>query len=500
MTRFHTGQKIRAWPDQTWNRLVDKSQLPEGLRDGPLARDLSELIAKTRPGQLAIEVCPDFDMVEHGVAIIDQPTFQPPLLGLSDLGGEETLKPPMVDVVAPTGGNLGGVPIITLEPIAADNTGLAVVRGLSFARVDIQAAGDTVCGPASGDAEQLQSGGGSITIVWRERPGETGPMWCLVLFDSSSSSFPIACEFVCGSYDAGTNLITTSSTPTALPSSTPPVASGVKIYDPTDRDGWIPGEKGWAFYLAGVHADSDWLAFPYMRCRSFSVPARKLTTDASASVDWLSPNLVDTTYNGTVYDPHAKYAIPAGGKGIAALKQGPVTNTMRWEIVQAEQWPRYVCGALLADLAVGATVSMNVATSFGVEWEFTSGALGSSVDVTTCVQALDNGTLVMAVLKDPDTTPVLYQVVEAEGVTSIGDPSTWPFDPTYFTWDEEEEYWTLVTTTQLVLTGCASPNFVTFDTSGNPSWNFTAATITVLATAPASNVVCSATGTTDCTT
>jgi hypothetical protein len=228
MTRFHTGQKVRGFPDQTWNRLVDRMLLPRELRDGPLADFLAELQKKSRPGQLPVEICPDFDMVEHGIAIVDSPTFQPELLTSSELGGDATLRPPMVDVVAPTSANVGDVCVVSIEPIKSGEVGLAIIRGLAWARVDVQSGGDDKCGPVDGEAEELQSGTGEFDIVWRERAGETGKMWCLVMFSPTSSASADELRATFSAYTApgssgNTYGIITATSPIPLPTGAPSV-------------------------------------------------------------------------------------------------------------------------------------------------------------------------------------------------------------------------------------------------------------------------------------
>lgn len=312
MSRFHTGQRVRGFPDQTWNRLVDELHAPREIGVEALAGVVAELAAHLCSGQVIADVRPDADLVEHGVAILTEPTFQPSSpLSADDVGGKETLQPPVVEVTGPTSANLtNGTAVVTLEPIKANAIGRAVVLGLAWARVNVQTAGDTTCTPQDGDAETLLSGSGSIRIVWAELQAEstkTGEQWCLVLLGSiGDATIQDMLYGVVGSYDATNKVITTSGTPTALPTDTPTIGAGIKVYD-REGTGFSASDtfyaiKSEAVHTDGTHGQVDWVVLP----TAAGTPIEKLTIakkSASQSAgDPVSPlstgNYFDATIGG----------------------------------------------------------------------------------------------------------------------------------------------------------------------------------------------------------
>ena len=187
MTRIPVGSTVTSFPARTWNQLVDRllgappPGLPQSVRGEP------------RAGQVVIEVEPQTDVGELGVLILDEPVFLPTATtgGGNDTADAATLQAPAMRAVAPATANLSGAVAITLEPIASGNRGRAVVQGVSWARVDIQTAGDTACGPIDADKTRLESGAGALTILWAEKADagtKTGEQWCLVLLGGGSSA------------------------------------------------------------------------------------------------------------------------------------------------------------------------------------------------------------------------------------------------------------------------------------------------------------------------
>lgn len=73
---------------------------------------------------------------------------------------------------------------VTLEPLAANAIGTAVLIGVVPCRVDVQSAADDTCGPVSGETDRLASGSGNARIVWKE--AGTGERWAYVLLNGGA--------------------------------------------------------------------------------------------------------------------------------------------------------------------------------------------------------------------------------------------------------------------------------------------------------------------------
>lgn len=118
-----------------------------------------------------------------GTAVLDGSAIDPDA-ALAQFKVEWRLK-----LKTPTDDGVGR-PLVLLDQVDDGGLADAVLLGLAVVQVDIQDAGDTVCGPASGDVAKLKSGVGSIELLDRE--SGTGVKWCLVLIGGGGGSAPPA--------------------------------------------------------------------------------------------------------------------------------------------------------------------------------------------------------------------------------------------------------------------------------------------------------------------
>lgn len=81
------------------------------------------------------------------------------------------------------------------SPVAEDAMGEAVVAGLTWAKVDVQAESDTHAEAVEDDVEKLRSGSSGARIVWKQEG--TGEKWAVVLLGGGGES-----EIVCGRLEA----------------------------------------------------------------------------------------------------------------------------------------------------------------------------------------------------------------------------------------------------------------------------------------------------------
>ncbi len=322
----------------------------------------------------------------------------------------------------------------------------------------------------------------------------------------------------------------TTPTPIPLPTGTPPVTED-PLYvadvhgigdDLTDGD-WVravrhvgvdtydSNDVNWECTLDGAGSGSGGGS------RTYNVQlynTTKARSDTVVEVKLLEDDLTDAGLAPVdCYDPHNEFSggLADDAIGRATYVTDADTGETRLEFTHLRGPAAWVIATL--DESMGsssATATVEGSNYNGPEFmnEDPSDASG---DVEMYISlpmhmGLESGTKVVGVLKDPDTEPISYWIVEAPG--GGGDPA---FDETYIIYDDENGYWTLdfdaiwtyivanYGTNVDVITGCGSPDFVTQDESGNPVWNFATTNVRVLANnGPGANVQCSAVGLEEC--
>lgn len=80
--------------------------------------------------------------------------------------------------------------LVTLEPIAGQKIGRAVLAGLAVVQIDVTDASHTRAVPVAGETGHLASAAsGGVPIVWK--PSGTGLLWCWVRIDETGSGFDL---------------------------------------------------------------------------------------------------------------------------------------------------------------------------------------------------------------------------------------------------------------------------------------------------------------------
>ncbi len=183
LKRFSPGEPFTAFPGVTWNTLVDQAE-----RTGTIPEN--EKTVPPQPGRIAegsiVHALPvmvlnksDAHAREFGILGIDKPAFTPPDATDDDKATDAIFQGVYLECVAATEADHGSSFIITLQSIAKDEIGWAVLMGTTWARVDIQSVADTHAVIDPGDPTRLKgAGGGHAKIVWK--PEGTGLKWCVV--------------------------------------------------------------------------------------------------------------------------------------------------------------------------------------------------------------------------------------------------------------------------------------------------------------------------------
>ena len=147
-----------------------------------------------------------------------------------------------------------------------------------------------------------------------------------------------------------------------------------------------------------------------VRTRNFRLISRKREGESSATVMWTDDQLAD--YNGsteTVYDPHGTFHGLANARGVAEEVLDSENHDYRWQFIHLESPALHVIGTLGAEFT-GSPVTLTVTSNFGPKWE--AGAPNAAEITSTIHSQLDSGTEVLAVRKDPNVDPILYEVEE----------------------------------------------------------------------------------------
>ena len=181
LQRLPTSGRITRLPSASLNRVIEDYAPRGGARQPGRAGVVQAASGFGSTPFVVVDVENDSggDLVEYGIAGIDQPSYTPPTIGGSNEADDAVLQAPVVRVETATEADHAGKFVITLGPIGDGERGQAVIMGLTWCRVDLQAESDTTAGVKDGEAEMLEGGKPGPTIVWK--PSGTGEKWCLVL-------------------------------------------------------------------------------------------------------------------------------------------------------------------------------------------------------------------------------------------------------------------------------------------------------------------------------
>lgn len=265
-----------------------------------------------------------------------------------------------------------------------------------------------------------------LWIIWR--PDRR--VWELL---TGTANQQILVECVVAAVDTSNHIITAGSdpdSPVPLPSGTPAVDDGIKVYDPEQTTQWIVGQKFWAVYQEAVYDDSegsnthgqvDWRVVPFGRTRHFQLTARKKTSQSTASIYWLDDTLTNFD-SGTVNDPHGRFSGLNGAKGLATLVWDDDNHTAEWVITHLQGPADYVT-ATLGGTFTGSPVTATVNDYGGGHWN--DGDPGANVTIGSYVyssETIPTATKCLAVLADPDTDPPTYELAEIVGSSTSSLP------------------------------------------------------------------------------
>lgn len=233
-----------------------------------------------------------------------------------------------------------------------------------------------------------------------------------------------------GSYDATNDVITTTGTPTPLPTGTPTIAAGVKVYD-REGAGFTASDtfyaiKSEAVHTDGTHGQVDWVVIPTAAAQvnTYNVQLYnndKARTDTVVEVKLLDASLVAVGSALNCYDPHQQFS--SGGEtdalGRATLVRDADTGATRLEFTHLVGPAAFICATLTEDIGntTAGKASATINSSFGPKWQHDSP--GTAL-LNTCSGMFSNllsGANVVAALNDPDASTKEYTIVSADSAT-----------------------------------------------------------------------------------
>lgn len=181
MKKYSVGEPITGWPVDTWNRLVDSLENNiDMIKLGSFIRDsLSQYHSLQHACVINVVNKSEYDVHEFDVLGIDNSAMTPPTIGVDDSANEVILGGVQIEGVEPNRSDHADAFVITLEPIAENGTGRAVIVGVTWARVDITDANHNQATIDDADSTQLTSvSSNGVQIIWK--PSGTGAKWCIV--------------------------------------------------------------------------------------------------------------------------------------------------------------------------------------------------------------------------------------------------------------------------------------------------------------------------------
>jgi len=172
---FTEGEQLSEFPGVSWNQIVDSAKWVDEHKsnvNNPTMR---------ASGRQALV----FQIVNSTDEDID---YQFPILSLENPIVEDDENnvhaPVMLKGVKPSKTRSSFA--VLKQPIGKDEAAIGVVKGFTFAKVDIKKAGDRLCGSVPGNTEHLESGHAGATIIWAEHESEEEPddqigiQYCLI--------------------------------------------------------------------------------------------------------------------------------------------------------------------------------------------------------------------------------------------------------------------------------------------------------------------------------
>lgn len=179
MKRYAVGEPIRGWPVPTWNRIVDHV---EGMAADAMRGAFNATGAFAgMPHALVVKVVNKSGANKREFAIlgIDDAALTIPDAGSDDAPDWSILQCVALECIAADATDHATKFVVTLQPLAVDAVGDAVILGVTWARIDIGDEDDGYAEIYSGDSTRLQSAtSGYARILWK--PSGTGLKWCVV--------------------------------------------------------------------------------------------------------------------------------------------------------------------------------------------------------------------------------------------------------------------------------------------------------------------------------
>lgn len=174
MTRLVEGTRAGGIPGRTWNRLVDNLESPQ-VAPPPL----SGIELPTACVRVNVLNMSGQDLPEFGVAGYKEPAYTPGAIPPQGEADAAVLSDIVVVVESATVADHEDNFVLLLTPIANNGTGVGLLMGLTWARVDITDPTHTTAGIVDGYNDRLLSGRSGVDIKWK--PAGTGLKWCQVM-------------------------------------------------------------------------------------------------------------------------------------------------------------------------------------------------------------------------------------------------------------------------------------------------------------------------------
>ncbi len=268
--RLVIGQRTRQIPAGTINRILAELERLGGMIGAPPGPADQSGGGSSHILPVLAKNTTESDLIEFGIAGVDVSAFDFPDIeeGSSPPYDDDNeadsvlLGPPVLEIVTPTADHAENRKwVVTLQPIAAGETGYVAVSGLVPARVDVTDDDHECADIESGDTRYLKSASSGVPIWYRklqDESGGTGKQWALVLLGGGGG----------GTDGAQTALVKlTSPCPGRVDSDTPGTTTDYDVIRGTLED--TPAAENWAdielptgTYCGLVTIAGSWTIYP----------------------------------------------------------------------------------------------------------------------------------------------------------------------------------------------------------------------------------------------
>lgn len=190
MTRLPVGKTIKTIPGGTWNQFVGLLEREGQLGRHPGAANDQSAVAPPHACFVRVINKSGADVPEFGILGINQPGFTPPTISGDNTADEAVLHQLLIECVEATEADHAEAFVITREPIANDEVGMAAIVGATWARVNVTDANHEFATVENSYSDRLKSAAAGVAkILWKQ--SGTGEKWTVLMMGGSGASGPI---------------------------------------------------------------------------------------------------------------------------------------------------------------------------------------------------------------------------------------------------------------------------------------------------------------------